>query len=213
LASVNLSSKPRTKPAEERRDDLMNSAERLFLEQGVGATSIEQITAGADVAKGTFYLHFSSKAGVLEALQERFGQRFLDHVKAAVDREGEGGWERKLAAWARACVTEYLDAVRLHDLVFHEACPSSAREGMSNNVIVAYLTDLLAAGVREKAWPVDDPRFTAVFLFNALHGVVDEALLSEKTVDRARLTRRLTELCFRTVGLSQDEGPLAVYSV
>jgi AcrR family transcriptional regulator len=36
----------------------MDSALRLFLEQGVAPTTIEQITAGASVAKGTFYLHF-----------------------------------------------------------------------------------------------------------------------------------------------------------
>lgn len=201
MAPVNPSSKPRTKPPEERRDDLMNAAERLFLERGVGPTSIEQITTGADVAKGTFYLHFSSKADVLEALQKRFGQKFLDHVRAAVDREGESSWERKLGTWAEACVTGYLDAVRLHDLVFHEACPSSKRKGIANSVIVSHLTDLLAAGARAKAWSVDDPRFTAVFLFNALHGVVDEAIINEETVNRTRLTRRLTDLCFRTVGL------------
>ena len=53
--------RPRTKAPEERRDELMNAAQRLFLEQGVATTTIEQITMGADVAKGTFYLHFSSK--------------------------------------------------------------------------------------------------------------------------------------------------------
>ncbi|UIY23207.1 TetR/AcrR family transcriptional regulator [Rhizobium leguminosarum] len=43
----------------------MTAAERLFLEKGVELTTIEEITTGAGVAKGTFYLHFSSKADVL----------------------------------------------------------------------------------------------------------------------------------------------------
>jgi hypothetical protein len=40
-------SRPRTKPPEERRDELMNAAQRLFLEHGVGPTTIEQITSAA----------------------------------------------------------------------------------------------------------------------------------------------------------------------
>ena len=54
--------RPRTKPPQQRRDELMDAAQRLFLKQGVGPTTIDQITSGADVAKGTFYLHFSSMA-------------------------------------------------------------------------------------------------------------------------------------------------------
>src|ERR1035438_2043651 len=57
---------PRTKPPETRRDELMNAAERLFLSEGVAATTIEQITSAAAVAKGTFYLYFSSKDDVLD---------------------------------------------------------------------------------------------------------------------------------------------------
>lgn len=64
--------RPRTKPPEARLDELMTSAQRLFLKHGVGSTTIEQITSGAEVAKGTFYLYFSSKEDVLEALRERF---------------------------------------------------------------------------------------------------------------------------------------------
>ena len=39
--------RPRTKPPETRRTELMDAAQRLFLEHGVGPTTIEQITAGA----------------------------------------------------------------------------------------------------------------------------------------------------------------------
>ena len=65
----------------------MNAAERLFLEKGFERVSIEEITQGADVAKGTFYLQFSSKVDVLEALRTRFAQRLLDGVAAEVAKQ------------------------------------------------------------------------------------------------------------------------------
>lgn len=192
--------RPRTKPPEVRREELMNSAEQLFLEQGVESTTIDQITSGAKVAKGTFYLHFSSKEDVREALRERFVRKFLDQVKAAVDREQEEAWDRKLAAWVQAAVVGYLDAVRLHDIVFHDTQLAHKREGLTNNIVIDHLTDLLAAGVYAQAWSVDDPHSTAVFLFNGLHGVVDDAMIGERRVNRARLISSLEKHCFRIVG-------------
>src|SRR5215475_6035812 len=113
----NRGPKPRTKPPQQRRDDLMNSAEALFLEQGLEQTTVEEITRGADVAKGTFYLHFSSKTEVVEALRARFVQRLLNGVGAAVAERRDGEWRAKLAAWSRACAVGYLDAAALHNLV------------------------------------------------------------------------------------------------
>jgi hypothetical protein len=48
---------------------------------------------------------------------------------------------------------------------------------------------------------MDDPRFTAVFLFSGLHAVVDHAYSKEKRLNRSRLAQGLERLCFRAVGL------------
>lgn len=53
------------------RDQLLDTAERLFAEQGVGATSVRDITsaAGANVASVNYY--FGSREGLLRALISR----------------------------------------------------------------------------------------------------------------------------------------------
>lgn len=178
----------------------MNAAQRLFLERGVGPTTIEQITSGAEVAKGTFYLYFSSKEDVLAALGDRFADEHLAKIKATVAGKKKEDWKGKLATWAVACVTGYLDAIRLHDILFYGARPPT-REGLVVNIVIDHLAELLQAGVDEGAWSVDDPRFTAVFIFSGLHGVVDDAYIKEKKVNRSRLAQRLERICFRAVGL------------
>jgi AcrR family transcriptional regulator len=194
-------SRPRTKPPEERRDELMNAAERTFLAHGVAATTIEQITSAADVAKGTFYLYFSSKDDIRLGLGERFAREHLRKIKAAIAEVPKADWRRKLATWADSCVAGYLDAIRLHDILFYGPSPPT-REGLVDNIVIDHLAEVLAAGVAAKAWSIDDPRFTAVFLFSGLHGVVDDAYVKEKRVDRRRLTRRLERLCLHAVGLA-----------
>ncbi len=195
--------RPRTKPPEERREELMNAAQRLFLKQGVGSTPIEQITKEADVAKGTFYLYFSSKEEILSALEERFAQDHLAKIKTEVEEEAKEDWKGKLAAWARAGVSSYLDAIQLHDILFYGSRPAT-REGLVDNIVIDYLAELLEAGADAGAWPVDDARFTAVFLFSGLHSVVDDAYIKEKRINRNRLTQRVDRLCFRVVGLTKE---------
>src|ERR1700735_2463225 len=89
-------SPPRTKPPEQRRDELMNAARRLFLDLGVSATTIEQITSGAGVAKGTFYLYFASKDEILAALGERYAREHLAAIEAALLEQPEADWSAKL---------------------------------------------------------------------------------------------------------------------
>jgi len=195
--------RPRTKPAETRRDDLMNASEHLFLSQGIARTTIEQITARAGVAKGTFYLYFSSKDDVLAALAGRFAVQLLDKIKRAVAKESTNNWRGKLEAWAKACVTGYLDSIRLHDVLFYGSRPRT-REGLIDNIVIDHLTALLAAGVDAAAWSLDDPHVTAVFLFSGLHAGVDDAYAKEKRVNRIRLSQRLQRLCSGAVGLPAD---------
>jgi len=194
---------PRTKPPEERRTELMNAAQRLFTEEGFAPTTIEQITSGAGVAKGTFYLYFSSKEDVLAALRERFAQKLLMGIKAAIAKKPAEDWKEKLATWSRACLTGYLDSLLLHDVVFYESRPPT-REGLIDNMIIDHLSGLLQAGVDAGAWSIDDPRFTAIFLFSGLHGVVDHAHAKEKRLNRSRLADRLERLCFRAVGMDRE---------
>jgi AcrR family transcriptional regulator len=194
--------RPRTKSAETRRDELMNAAQRLFLRHGVGATTIARITAGAGVAKGTYYLYFSGKEDILAALRDRFAQQLLARIIAAVADRPADDWPGKLAAWARAGVAGYLDALRLHDILFYGAPPPS-HEGLTDNIIIDHLAALLRDGNAAGAWSVADPRIAALFLFSGLHGVIDAG--GKKTrVGRDTLAHSVEQLCFRAVGLALD---------
>jgi AcrR family transcriptional regulator len=174
----------------------MNAAQELFLKLGVGPTTVEQITAGAGVAKGTFYLHFQSKEAVLTALRVRYVLAYQARLEAAADKCPPDDWNGRLAAWAAAGVAAYLDSVPLHDLVFHEFETDDSHP----DIVLEYLTSLLQAGAAGGAWAVDDPRFTAVYLFEGLHGVVDDALAAGKLVKKAQLIHKVQQHCFRLVG-------------
>lgn len=53
---------------EKRKQELLKIAYRLIISKGYEETSIDEIIAEAQIAKGTFYYHFKSKEEMLEAL-------------------------------------------------------------------------------------------------------------------------------------------------
>lgn len=190
--------RPRTKPPEIRREELMDAAQRLFLEKSFTATSVAEIVEAADVAKGTFYLYFQTKDDVLAALRVRFIERFCEKIDAANAAASSGPWAQRLDVWMQSCVEAYLDDLALHDLVFYQFHP--AKRGMKRaNPVITRLSSFLAEGGAAGAFSFDDARLAAVMLFNAMHGAVDDCLADGPSVDRQKLVGAVTDFCRRAV--------------
>jgi TetR/AcrR family transcriptional regulator, transcriptional repressor for nem operon len=206
---------PRTKPPQQRRSDLLDAAQSLVVEKGVAATTLDDVTRRAGVAKGTFYLYFRSKDDLVAALQQRFGDRMAGRIEAAA-RDAET-WAGKLDACVLACFADYRETYELHDVLFHHAGTAERMAGMadrmadrhvpddaapSSNRVIGALRDLLAAGVEAGAYRVDDPDMTAVLLFSAAHGAYEACCHGPGRPDEAELVAATQQLFRRSVGLT-----------
>jgi len=56
----------------ERKNEILDAAEELFMAKGYDATSVKDIISKVGVAHGLFYYYFSSKEDVLNAVVERY---------------------------------------------------------------------------------------------------------------------------------------------
>jgi AcrR family transcriptional regulator len=65
---------------EEKKQNLLSSAQELFLKKGVAKTSVDEIVQRANVAKGTFYLYFKDKGDLLQALVDQMCNRILERA-------------------------------------------------------------------------------------------------------------------------------------
>lgn len=88
----------------ERRQDILDAAERLFRAQPEALASMDELAAAAGVAKGTLYLYFPSKEEVLVALHERHFSQCFDQMEA------------HLAAKQRFTIDDLLEHARRHFL-------------------------------------------------------------------------------------------------
>src|SRR5713226_4696169 len=72
------------------RADLLAAARQVFARRGYQDATITEITQLADVAMGTFYLHFRDKAELFAALTEEGLQTIRDQLLAVLaTRSGE----------------------------------------------------------------------------------------------------------------------------
>lgn len=66
---------------EQRRKQLLGHARDVFAEKGYHAAKIDDIVAHANVARGTFYLHFVDKRTLFEELVDDFLARIGDAIE------------------------------------------------------------------------------------------------------------------------------------
>lgn len=178
----------------------MDAAQALFLQGGFASTSVDEIVRAADVAKGTFYVYFKTKDDILLALRERFISGFCERLESALASPPAEDWRRRLDTFVATAVTGYLDHVSLHDLVFHEYRPSNRRMKRDNPVILR-LSGFLSDGAAHGAWSLGDSRLTAVMLFNAIHGAVDDNVVDPEPMQRNELVTTAQTFCRRALGL------------
>lgn len=155
------------KPRAQRREQLLEVAERLVLEGGVGALTMERLAEEAGIAKTVPYSHFGNSTGVLLAVLERHWQRLDDRLGRIADREGlpvmvflreYGAVYLGEVAADRLLLRRLLQAARLD-----EAARTAIRKRQDQRVRA-----LARALERDLGLDQDDSRPLATFILGAL---------------------------------------------
>jgi AcrR family transcriptional regulator len=92
LIRVDLPRSRRDEYSEATRRALLDSAGRLFAEQGFTATSLDEVAADARVTKGAVYHHFANKQAVFEAVADQVEEDACAAMIAAA-ADAPGTWE------------------------------------------------------------------------------------------------------------------------
>ena len=72
------------KPADERKNEILDVAEQLFIEKGFDNASTNDIIKEIGIARGTLYYHFKSKEEILDAIVERMGREKIAQAATIV---------------------------------------------------------------------------------------------------------------------------------
>jgi AcrR family transcriptional regulator len=185
---------PRTRPrvvkvAAVRRLELIDLAQRLFLERGYERTTVSDVIDAAGVSKGAFYHHFKAKEDLLEAIAERSARQSLEALSAvrtdpdlnALQRlngmlTGMREWKREAMPELRVtfrALAEANNAVLYYRIV-----------GAVFRALAPALTEVIAEGRREGVFDVADPDLAAEAILSLSEGrrrlIVDAIEMAER---------------------------------
>jgi AcrR family transcriptional regulator len=79
----------RKREASEARQRILETADRLFYQEGVRAVGIDRIIAEAGVAKMSLYKHFPSKDELILAVLRHQEEGVLGFLRSAMERHGK----------------------------------------------------------------------------------------------------------------------------
>jgi AcrR family transcriptional regulator len=139
-----------------RRQELLDAADRIVQRDGPAA-SMATIAAEAGITKPVLYRHFGDKGGLYAALADRYTERLLDDLRAAL----AGGQTRRTRV--ERTVDAYLAAIELQPQVYRflvhsdEAAPAQSQVRSFTRRLASLLAEGIAAetgvpALRAQVW-------------------------------------------------------------
>lgn len=156
----------RFQPPEVRRRQILDAVGRLAVTRGLDQVSIAQVANEAGVAKGSIYLHFTSRQELLAALQADLWHGMLDAPRAIV-ADGTLSWTARLDRVVDHLVRFSTEHQALYHAVFHTTGTDSDEPWTESRNL---LRDLLAGGAAADEFVLVDLDITTDFLLHAYAG-------------------------------------------
>lgn len=203
-----------TKDPEERRKELIDAAERLFISAGYDQTAISDIVREVNVSQGAFYYYFDSKEAVLMAVMEKeIAAMEADLIRIAQEAEmNEAVKLNSMINWfirpndPGKKILGYIHEIKSKEI--HE----NHRRKRPFSEIAPVMAEVIALGVEKGRFSVDHPLETSYLLLMLLgpvlhvfYGPMTPGESKDQTSDegfRENMRSSLEDLLERTLGVS-----------
>jgi AcrR family transcriptional regulator len=192
---------PRPDVSEERRNQILDSAIKVFIRKGFADARMDDVAAQSGLSKGLLYWYFKSKDEVIIAIADwLFGAEFrrMEELSAA------GGS-------ARACLDEFLDLFiadlrgilkvapviyEFYALAFRNAAVRKAMQAYLRRFL-AFMEPIIRRGMDDGEFAPGDPREKAIAVGAALEGTLLLWAYAPKLFDPERQLRGTLALVLR----------------
>lgn len=168
------------KTKEERRNEIIETAGKLFEEKGYEQTQVQDIVNEIGVAKGLFYYYFKSKDEVMEELADRYADAIIDAVNNLIDKD--------ISTFDKInCIFQiFIDSTEKKSGIFMGIL--NVKNGITHERIffnvgkkmVPIVTELILSGNDNGECNCSDPKFITEFLVSGLFNIMNQISPDEK---------------------------------
>jgi hypothetical protein len=168
------------KTKKERRNEIIETAGKLFEEKGYEQTQVQDIVNEIGVAKGLFYYYFKSKDEVMEELADRYADAIIDAVNKLIDKD--------IATFDKInrIFQIFIDSAEKKFGIFMGIL--NVKNGITHERIffnvgkkmVPLVTELILSGNDNGECNCSDPKFITEFLVSGLFNIMNQISPDEK---------------------------------
>ena len=165
------------KEAAERRNEILDVAERLFCTKGYDQTSTNDILSEIGIARGTLYYHFSSKEDILDAMIDRI----LDEIIRRTSRIALDTSVPVLERLTQSVLAANVDT-KTGDMILeqmHKPQNALMHAKMQERLLkqlIPLFTKLIEDGISQGLMQTADPEDTIEMLLLYANTVFDDAI-------------------------------------
>lgn len=182
------------------RERLLEAASRLFAERGFEATRPQDIAREADVAIGTFYLHFADRREAFEAFTARAATELMERARTRAP--DNGNFEARLRCTLESLL-DYMDekpgVVRaaFADEAVIGSAPGAHAESLRERLAQGLASGLELGMARGEILGDYDP----LLISHGVVGLIQQALShgSHRALDRDVVLDQITRFCARAL--------------
>ena len=170
------------KEAEERREEILDAAEKLFAAKGFDNTSTGDILDAVGIARGTLYYHFKSKEDILDGVIQRITDRLMRDAGEIVRQKELPVLERLTKAFLSLNVeskigNEIMEQVhRPQNALMHQKMQTALLTGIN-----PILTELIEEGNQQGIFHTQYPEATVEMIILYANVAFDDLNLAGLT--------------------------------
>ncbi|OJE35970.1 TetR family transcriptional regulator [Bacillus tropicus] len=193
------------KEYEERRKEILETAERLFLTKGYTKTTVNDILKEIGIAKGTFYHYFKSKEEVMDEIIMRIIKEDVAKAKVIVSNPNIPVLEKLF----RVLMEQSPKSGDVKDKMiqqFHQ--PNNAEMHQKSIVqsiihLSPVLAKILEKGIDEGVFSTPYPQETIELLLSSAQVIFDEGLFQWKPEEMMRRAKAYIKMMEVSVGAKE----------
>lgn len=163
-----------TKSVEERRQEIIDTAKKLFIKYGFDKTQVSDISREMGVAQGLVYHYFKSKTDLLYVVMDAISEENVEIIKQAITNNHGTAIECVKLIFSSLMNNENADkySVLFSSIAADQGLMAYFNKKMSM-ATEEILLDLIKLGNKDGSWNCEYPRETARFMLQGINGVVE----------------------------------------
>ena len=193
------------KEAEERKEEILDVAERLFGTRGFEHTSTNDILEEVGIARGTLYYHFKSKEEILDGVIQRMTKRLTAEAKRIASNQEMPILERLTKAILALNVDTKLGYEVMEQI--HRPQNALMHQKMQKTLLTSIdpiFTELVEEGIRKGICHTDHP--AEVVEMTMLYAIVDFDDIDMARLSQEEKTRKIAGFIYNVERLMGMEA-------